>query len=159
MIQGRIQISSQSKLVVIERDHEAPQEGYSSKSYIDALDDSLIEIYTLDSIFQQDNAKIHKSEHTQEWFECHRIHVIEQPPYSPDLNRIEVVQSLLKRELFKQYPSLANRRRRQIDQEEFRVALVDSQDHIDQDSIDRLILSMPRRIASVRATQGYYTRY
>lgn len=67
--------------------------------------------------------------------------------------------SPLKRELFKRYPSLANGRRRQVDWDRFRAALVDSWDHMDQDSIDRLIQSMPRRIAAVRAARGYYTRY
>lgn len=99
----------------MERDLEAPRNGYSSKSYTDALENGLIGFYTPDSIFQQDNARIHTSDHTKLWFEMHGIHMIEWPPHSPDLNPIEVVWSLLKRELFNRYPLLANGRRREID--------------------------------------------
>lgn len=159
MIWGAIWIGGRSELVVMERDQDAPRQGYSSVSYIDALNNALLDIYEPGILFQQDNAGIHTSEHTQEWFETHGIYVIDWPPHSPDLNPIEVVWALLKRELFNRYPSIANGRRRIRDWEVFREALIDSWNHIDQDVIDSLIRSMPRRIDAVKKARGWYTKY
>src|SRR3954468_6335096 len=118
----------------------------------------MIEHYEPGNLFQQDNARIHVSGDTQNWFEKHGIHVIEWPAHSPDLNPIEPVWSLLKKELFNRYPRLAGQGRSSQNWEEFRNGLVDSWDHIPQGAIDSLIRSIPRRIAAVRAAKGYYTR-
>ena len=84
---------------------------------------------------------------------------MEWPLYSPDLNPIEPVWSLLKRELFRRYPNLANWRRCNVDWIDFKAALIDSWNHLDQDTIDRLILSLPRRIKAVLVARSWYTKY
>jgi hypothetical protein len=55
MVWGAIWLGGRSELVVMERDKEAPRQGYAANSYIAALDEGLIPIYTPGTIFQQDN--------------------------------------------------------------------------------------------------------
>ncbi|KAK3940958.1 hypothetical protein QBC46DRAFT_363721 [Diplogelasinospora grovesii] len=49
----------QSDLIVIERDYDAPRQGYTAKSYQKALWEGLLPHYDETRHFQQDNAKIH----------------------------------------------------------------------------------------------------
>jgi hypothetical protein len=89
MVWAAIWRGGRSNLVIMERDETSKKNGYSSKSYIQCLEKELIPIYEPSLIFQQDNAKIHTSLETQEWFENHGIEVMEWPTHSPDLNPIE----------------------------------------------------------------------
>jgi transposase len=158
MIWAGIWIGGRSKLIIMERDENAPRRGYTANSYIDALEEGLLPIYEPGTIFQQDNAPIHSADITKEWFENHGIWVIDWPPHSPDLNPIEPVWRLLKLELFRRYPQLG-RGRSKLDWDEFKKAICDAWDHLDQNTIDSLIRSLPRRVAAVRAARGWYTRY
>ena len=46
--------------------------------------------------FQQDNALIHSAGNVQKWVRRNKINVLPWPPYSPDINIIENVWSVLK---------------------------------------------------------------
>ena len=78
-----------SELIAMERDPQAPRNGYSARSYIWALEEGLLPVLDEDTIYQMDNAPIHTSHETTEWLEIMGIEVIDWPPYSPDLNPIE----------------------------------------------------------------------
>lgn len=47
-----------SKLVIMERDLNAPRRGYSSQSYIDTLQEGLLPHYRRSQLFMQDNARV-----------------------------------------------------------------------------------------------------
>ena len=61
-------------------------------------------------VFQQDNSPVHNTSVVTEWFEQHSIQVDEHPPYSPDLDPIEHVWAVLKQQLHKQHPDIADTR-------------------------------------------------
>ena len=61
-----------------------------------------------DAVFQQDNAPVHTASVVTEWFEQYNIQVDEHPPYSLGLNPIEHVWVVLKQQLHKQYPDIAD---------------------------------------------------
>jgi hypothetical protein len=53
--------NGRSELIPMERDLDAPKHGYSAKSYIWALEESLLNIYKPGDLYQIDNAPIHTS--------------------------------------------------------------------------------------------------
>ena len=78
-----------SNLYALTRDLSSKREDYSAKSYLELLNDNLLEIYDPDLIFMQNNAPIHTVKKVKQWFENNGITVMEWPPYSLDLNSIE----------------------------------------------------------------------
>ena len=58
-------------------------------------------IFYLGWKFQQDNHKIHKTKAVLDWFKRNKVSLFPHPTYSPDLNPIENVWSLLKDRLNK----------------------------------------------------------
>lgn len=147
-------------MVILNRDYSPGKRGgYTTDSYLEALETGLIDIYSPDLAFQQDNARIHTSKQAQEWFETHGIHVLEWPPHSPDLNPIEPVWRLLKEKLYQLYPKLAYLGRSETNWKFFKQAICEAWDALDQRVIDSLILSVTKRVHAVRLASGYYTRY
>ena len=59
-------------------------------------------------VFPQDNAKIHTAKLMLSFFECYTVPLKSHPAYSSDLNPIELVWTLLKRQLRVDYPDLIN---------------------------------------------------
>ncbi|KAJ5975663.1 hypothetical protein N7481_009370 [Penicillium waksmanii] len=145
MVWAGIWLGGRTKLVIMERDFSEGQRGrgggYTTKSYLKALEEGFIEHYEPGTIFQQDNAKIHRSYVAQRWFERHGINVMEWPPRSPDLNPIEPVWRMLKHWKL------------------FRECISEAWDALDQNKIDSIIRSMPQRISETRKARGYYTRF
>jgi hypothetical protein len=160
MVWAGIWLGGRTKLVIMNRDYSKSERGsFTTNSYLEALEEGLIQHYTPETIFQQDNARIHKSANAREWFETHGIHVIDWPAHSPDLNPIEPVWRLLKLKLFELYPELGDMGRSQEDWKQFKRAIAHAWDVLDQSVIDGLIRSVPKRIEAVRIAKGYYTRY
>ena len=122
-----------------------------SKKYIDTLESHLLpsarKIAGKNWIFQQDNAPIHASGETQEWFRSKKIQVIDWPAYSPDLNPMENLWGILARKIYEN-----NRQYDNIDQ--LKNSLEKVWDDIDQTILQRLVDSMPNRIFEVTRLNG-----
>ena len=139
---------------------KTPGRGFIAKTYIDTLKEGLIPDYDSSTqIFQQDNALIHIAKATQDWFKEASISLIEWPPYSLDLNPIEAVWFLLKKQLYKLYPQICQMGQSKLDWSIFHNAIQHAWESIPQEKIDSLILSFPRRIKAVKKAKGYYTKY
>jgi transposase len=159
MVWGTVWRGGRSELIIMERDEDAPRRGYIAKSYQKALREGLLPHYDGTRHFQQDNARIHVCEATQTWLAKHRIEWMDWPPYSPDLNPIEHVWAALKRNLQRMFPDLWELKRNELNIEDFKEKLRAAWWAIDQALIDRLIDSLPRRLAAVKKARGWYTKY
>ena len=98
----------------------------------------------------QDNAPIHTSNVVKEWLESHGIHILEWPPYSPDLNPTEHLWWTLKKYVHKLYPELGHMGNSEEDWDALKSALNEGWRAIPNSLIQSLIQSMPRRLAAVR---------
>jgi len=106
MVWGAFWATNKSDLYLLQRDFAAKKQGYSAASYIDVLKSNLLGLYDPSLLFMQDNAPIHSAKKTKEWFAEIGIRVIDWLPYSPDMNPIENLWALLKKEAFKVCPEL-----------------------------------------------------
>lgn len=92
--------------------------------------------------YQQDNAVIHVSRQSKDWFASKNISLLEWPACSPDLNPMENLWGYLVRKVYansRQYRSVG----------ELETAIVDAWDTIPQDLINNLIGSMNNRCFQV----------
>ena len=74
---------------------------FDAARYVDILQHNLIQtalhFYPREHWwFQQDNAPQHTAHISQRWFHNHGVDLLDFPPYSPDLNPIETLWSILK---------------------------------------------------------------
>ena len=141
------------------RDSDSKGNGYITQSYLQALEAALVPVYTPGQFYQQDNAKIHVSKAAKEWFEDHGIWVIYQPSHSPDMNPIEHVWRAMKSSLHRQHPDIHLLKNNEDDVEVLKGWIKDAWEAVPQELIDRLILSMPRRLQALRKAKGWYTKY
>lgn len=148
-----------SELIIMERDPNAPNSGYTSQSYIQALRQGLLPHWRRSQLFMHDNAPIHKARMVVEFIEKEHITPIEWPAYSPDLNPIEHLWWVLKKRVYTYYPQY-NRLDRTTEQwEAFCEALKKGWREIPGQLITRLIESMPRRIDACTKARGWQTKY
>jgi hypothetical protein len=159
MVWGCIWLGGRSPLVIMERDPESRDNGYSTQSYLATLEEGFIDSYKPGRFFQQDNARIHTSREAQEWFEARGIWVIDWPAHSLYMNPIEYVWRAMKAILCRNHPEVYLLKNHQVDVEILKGWIVDAWEAVPQDLIETLILSMPRRLTALRKAKGWYTKH
>lgn len=128
----------------------------NAQDYVNMLNHNLLpNLQTLlpnGGYFQQDNAPIHKARLTTQWLQNHNIQVLPHPPLSPDMNPIENV-----------WHAIADSIQHQIilNSQDLFIALSNAwRDHLAIQQVRfNYIESMPRRVRSLHAARGSYTRY
>ena len=159
MMWAAIWLGGRSEIIVMRRDPESSHQGYTQSSYIWALEEGLLPIYRDGYLFQQDNARIHRTPRVTEWLFTHGIETFEWPAHSPDLNPIEHAWKMMKDNLNTKFPGLISLLRNEENKAYFVNCVREAWWAIPQEKIDALIRSIPRRLAAVRRAHGWYTKY
>lgn len=124
--------------------------------YIKILEDYLLPIYSKNRrkkfIFQDDGAPCHRAKAVDQWKKSQGLECLEWVGQSPDMNPIEHVWDFMGREL----RILENRPK---NKKELKSALQEIWEKIPQNFIDRLILSVPRRLKTLFNVNGGHTGY
>lgn len=130
----------------------------NSELYLTILDDYIIrsfEWYGMDpaeSIFQQDNSRVHTANVVQEWFAEQEYDVLEWPANSPDLNIIEHVWAYIKHRLatYEHPPQGLN---------ELWARVQDIWTSLPPEYLQNLYESMPRCIRALLRSRGGQIKY
>lgn len=150
MFWGGIKLGRKSALVHI------PPPGLNAERYVaEVLDPHVVPVaeeFGADLLFQHDNAPPHRGIIARDFLDTFGIERLEHPPNSPDLNPIEHLWDEVDRRL-RALPVQPNTH------EELVAAVLLIWDQVDQETIDILIRSMPRRCAAVRQARGGNTLY
>jgi len=131
-----------------------------SASYKKILDDHLLGVAKRDFVvpppaiaewhFLHDNAPMHTSGIVAEWLHNKGVSVIDFPAYSPDLNPIENLWSIMAREVERFQCST---------DEELGDVIIKVWNELRTEVFRNLARSMPRRCAAVVAAKGWHTKY
>ncbi|GBN61374.1 hypothetical protein AVEN_31158-1 [Araneus ventricosus] len=131
----------------------------TAKDYVSILADQVHPIVqTLfpngDGVFQDDKTPVHTAHIVHDWFFGHEdeLRHLPWPPQSPDLNIIEPLWSTLERKVRKVYPppSLLS---------ELTTVLQEEWHKIPLENIQKLHLSIPKRLQAVLNANGFPTPY
>lgn len=128
----------------------------NSNMYCDLLEDVLIshleENVEGEFMFQQDNASIHVSRKSKEWFSDKDIPLLDWPACSPDLNPIENLWGLLASKVYENGRQFATTN-------ELKQCIRECWEAIGPEILHNLINSMPKRIFHVIKNKGSSTKY
>ena len=100
IVQATFWGARRSDLHIIDRDFKSKKMGYSISSYLEVLEQNIPRIFKPGLTFMQDNAPIHCAYKVRNWFIENGIPLLDQPPYSPDLNPIKHLWFRLKNYIY-----------------------------------------------------------
>ncbi len=102
------------------------------------------------ALFQHDNDPKHTSKATVGFLKKNRVKVIQWPSMSPDLNPIEHLWEILKRQVEHHSPSSI---------QSLKEVILEERKKIDLAKCRQLVHSMPRRLGAVIKNHGGHTKY
>jgi transposase len=100
--------------------------------------------------FLQDNASPHYTAAVNTWMHNHGVHIMEFPPYSPDLNPIENLWHVLKHRVEHRNPRTA---------EELEQIIGEEYEAVSESECAKLMRSMPARLQQCIEFEGHKTKY
>jgi len=105
-------------------------------------------------IFMQDNAPIHKSNSTLEFLRSFNISPMAWPPNSPDLNPIENIWALFKKEFHSRWSARRAISSAAIKFPEMKTMLIESWEALPVELFKKVVDSMPRRVRLALKASG-----
>ena len=158
MFQAVFSYSIRSDLVVCEGDLKAARGRFIVRRYVQVLEEHLRTVLNADSIFIQDNTRIHIAHVMIDQLKENGIKVIDWPLYSLDLNLIKNIQALLKKKIYKLEPSLITRSDSTMLSLLYKTA-IRAWELLLEELLNNLTLEMENRYKAVIKVDGWYTKY
>ena len=128
----------------------------TSKKYVKMIKKYFLPISNIEGTdkiwFQQDNAPIHTSNHTLEHLNNFGFELFDWPPYSPDLNPIENIWSILSYSIYNGNRIYKNTR-------DLKKAILKAWDEISEKKLKKLVGSMENRLEEVIINRGDHINY
>jgi transposase len=143
-----------TNLVVMEGDPDSPRGGVTARRYIAVLEEYLPTILNHDSIFMQDNAKIHKAHIVRDWFIDQGTELMDWPLYSPDLNPIENLWKRLKDEVIRAHPELITMGDSDTTRDHLIFCAQEAWETLEEELLNHLAEGMQKRVDAVKAAKG-----
>ncbi|KAM4061295.1 DDE superfamily endonuclease [Hirsutella rhossiliensis] len=163
MFWGGFSFNRRTSLTPMLGDPDSARGGVTARRVLETLQESLPTIAEPGYTFAQDNASTHTAAIVQAWLGCwveeNRVDLVDWPPYSPDLNPIENVWKLLKESIMETHPELSDLPKNYSSKQKLCFAAVGAWEDLEEDTLNHLIESMPRRLQAVVAARGWYTKY
>lgn len=159
MFWGAIRYGVKSDLAICFGDPNAKKGGVTARVYKQILEEELPGLMEPHITFMQDNAPIHTSKLLKDWLAEMGFKVLSWPPYSPDLNPIENLWSLLKEKIVERSPELSTMPKNDKSLELLQEVAIKVWMDFEIEVVNRLIDSMPARVRAVREAKGWYTKY
>lgn len=133
-----------------------PSTRMNSEEYQGVMEEKLLpylhRFRRLKFTYQQDNATIHVSRSTKDWFNQHRVDLMDWPACSPDCNPMENFWGILVRKVYaenRQFESLAA----------LKATILECWTQITIENIQSLVNSMPNRIFKLINKNGAVIDY
>ena len=151
MVWGAIWTAGRSELVVCDGNVNA-------EKYISILDQGLLSAFDSgklrrrSTLFMQDGAPCHTAKKTKDWLANKGIKCLPWPSQSPDMNPIENLWAILDRALRKKPTKPSSK-------EDLINCLRSTWAEIPQETIAKLVKTMPERLQALRCSKGNSTRY
>ena len=126
------------------------EENMNSEMYMKILEVFLLPIYKKDYLFQQDNHSVHKSKTVINFFEENKINLLEFPAKSPDLNPIENIWGVIKKDISN---------RTDVNKDIFLNIIEETLKNIKYSTVFNCVASMPNRLSKVIDQKGHAINY
>lgn len=126
-------------------------ENMNADKYVSILKENFLSIYNSDLYFQFDNDPKHTSSKAKTFLTKNSIKYLDFPPYSPDLNPLENIWSILKYNITK--------RKGEIKRDNFKNVIIEEWNNISDDVIKKIIGSMNKRLNEIIKNRGNYLDY
>lgn len=146
-------------LIPLAGDPESPRRGVSARIIYALYRDQLPNFLRADKIFMYDNAPIHKAHIVRDLLHQLGFYIMVWPPYSPDLNPIENLWSILKREIYRLYPELQTAPDTRETLYRLIYAAREAWENIRPQILVSLSETMPNRVQAIIQADGWYTEY
>lgn len=163
MFWGAFSWYNRTALVPLLGDPDSARGGVTGRVIQACLQENLPTIASPGSIFIQDNAPTHTARIVQNWLhnwaQSNGIQLVDWPPYSPDLNAIENLWSILKEDIIEAYPELADMPKNDETLQRLCEAAVAKWHDIKDDILHKLVRTMVSRLEAVISAKGWYTRF
>jgi len=148
MVWAAVGVGFKSDIIVLpQKDNQGMSWSVTGDRYVRSCLSKVVDRLRAEKrIFQQDGARCHVKKTTMKYLHSKKVIVLEDwAPYSPDLNAIETVWSLLHRRIAAKHPD---------NETELKKAILDAWASITQAEIDKICIGNEKKLAAVAGKNG-----